>query len=77
MPDDDHTTPPRTQTPRAQTRPLCEPTFRDLLAAAEAARRVSTPPPAAPRAAGTADAAPEDPDDVADDVTGVSGKDAA
>ncbi|WUH91435.1 hypothetical protein OG900_15860 [Streptomyces sp. NBC_00433] len=25
------------------------PTFRDLLAAAEAARRISTPPPAAPR----------------------------
>ncbi|WP_333768454.1 hypothetical protein [Streptomyces sp. IBSBF 2435] len=25
------------------------PTFRDLLAAAEAARRISTPPPATPR----------------------------
>ncbi|WP_327289187.1 hypothetical protein [Streptomyces sp. NBC_01198] len=27
------------------------PTFRDLLAAAEAARRISTPPPATPRPA--------------------------
>lgn len=31
-----------------QPRSLPEPTFRDLLAAAEAARRVSTPPPVAP-----------------------------
>jgi hypothetical protein len=29
--------------------PQPTPTFRDLLAAAEAARRISTPPPAAPR----------------------------
>jgi hypothetical protein len=28
--------------------PQPAPTFRDLLAAAEAARRISTPPPAAP-----------------------------
>lgn len=32
-----------------QPRSLPAPSFRELLAAAEAARRVSTPPPAAPR----------------------------
>lgn len=29
--------------------PVPAPTFRDLLAAAEAARRICTPPPATPR----------------------------
>jgi hypothetical protein len=32
-----------------QPQPLPAPTFRDLLAAAEAARRICTPPPAEPR----------------------------
>lgn len=44
---DDHQ--PRTRRPG--TRPARTPTFRDLLAAAEAARSVSTPPPAEPRPA--------------------------
>lgn len=54
MPDDDHSS----TAPRTQPRPECAPTFRDLLAAAEAARRVSTPPPAesaAPRTTGASD----------------------
>jgi hypothetical protein len=43
---DDHQ--PRTH-PRLQPGPAPAPTFRDLLAAAEAARRVSTPPRDEPR----------------------------
>jgi hypothetical protein len=45
MPVDDH--PPTQPRPR----PASAPTFSDLLAAAEAARRVCTPPPAEPRPA--------------------------
>jgi hypothetical protein len=48
MPDDDHQ-PAAPQPQPTQLTSACGPTFRDLLAATEAARRVSTPPPAEAR----------------------------
>ncbi|NJP47601.1 hypothetical protein [Actinacidiphila epipremni] len=45
-----------------QPRSLPAPTFRDLLAAAEAARRVSTPPPAPAQPAPRPAARPHVPD---------------